>query len=253
MQPLIVNPTEDLAERQAKMLSTVWTHISSFGPQRFARYSAEYGNKALAHYIWNVRLCETMMPLLNASEVMLKNTINNVLVKNRGAFWFDNTELIKEHEQKFVKKAREDALRSDGQGGYVIRGADDIVAELSFRFWANLLNSEYSRLWNELLIGNAFPHIPADLKDKRDKMRRTFANACDIRNRVCHHERIIHLPKLKDSVDDMKTALGWISKPYAKIIKGVCRFDEVWQGGHEDCYQSLCEMIPPPPVTQSSP
>jgi hypothetical protein len=166
-----------------------------------------------------------MMPLLNGSEVMLKNTVNQVLSKKRGLFWFDDSELLEDREQNFVKKAREDAKRPDGNGGYLIRSADDIVAELSFRFWANLLNSEYNHIWNELFIGNAFPNIPAALQNKRATMRSTFATACDIRNRVCHHERIIHLPYLEQSVKDMKRALGWISKPYAGVIRELCRFD----------------------------
>jgi len=250
MQAPKPNSTETLEEYQERVLASLWTHVSSYGAPRFARYTRSYGKDALDHYFWNVRVCEAMMPLLNGSEVMLKNTINQVLTKKRGPFWFDDTVLLQGRDQKFVLKARENAKRPDGNGGYFIRGADDIVAELSFRFWANLLNSEYSQIWNELFIGNAFPNIPATLQTKRATVRSTFATACDIRNRVCHHERIIHLPYLEQSVKDMKRALGWISRPYAGVIKGLCRFDEVWQNGngHAACYQALCDMIPPPEV-----
>jgi len=250
MQSSTTKSTQNLAEHQTRVLTSLWSHVTGYGAPRFARYTTSYGKDALAHYFWNVRVCEAMMPLLNGSEVMLRNTINQVLSRRRGTFWFDDMKMLDERDQKFVWKAREGAKRPDGNGGFLIRSADDVVAEQSFRFWANLLNSVYNHLWNELFIGNAFPNIPATLKDKRATLRSTFATACDIRNRVCHHERIIHLPYLEHSVKDMKRALGWISKPYAGVIRGLCRFDEVWQkgNGHVACYQALCDMLPPPEV-----
>jgi hypothetical protein len=238
------------ADHQARVLALIWDHMREHCPARFDKYSQIYGPDPLdkiAHYHWNTKVSEALLPTLGHCEILLRNSIDKVLVKKYGEMWFDGAFRLLEGENKALTKAKEDASRKEDMRGR-LTNHDDIVSELSFRFWTNLLLSEYSRtVWNFLLIYGAFPNIPADLKDKRRAARLVFSDACDIRNRVCHGERVVHLPDLQQRQVAVVKAIGWMSKPTERIVKKLDAFPDCWANGLERCRQTLIEMVPDPP------
>ncbi|HEX8393250.1 MAG TPA: hypothetical protein VF665_12970 [Longimicrobium sp.] len=100
---------------------------------------------------------------------------------------------------------------------------DALVAELSFGFWTRLLDSQYEnwrlpprqRLWPELL-SQVFPNSAGEERSRAAFYAR-FSEIRMIRNRVFHHERILHLadPALYDRIVE---AIGWMHADVAAML-----------------------------------
>src|SRR3990167_1230788 len=100
-------------------------------------------------YLWNVTLSESLYPGLQALEVVLRNSIHAAATEHfRGLDWFDKPRVLQhERERESIAAARSGLLK---QGK-----SDDtasVIAELSFGFWASLLDRRYEQvLWPRLL------------------------------------------------------------------------------------------------------
>ena len=60
-----------------------WSELeAAFAPERLAPYLNHSGgdrDRAVALYLWNIALCESLYPLLNLSEITLRNRFHQVL------------------------------------------------------------------------------------------------------------------------------------------------------------------------------
>jgi hypothetical protein len=237
-------------------MGALWRTTREICPARFDKYSQAYGPDPLdstAHYHWNAKVSGTLLPTLTQAEILLRNAVDRVMVNKRGALWFDSAIELLDGERKALSKAKDDARRKENARRRP-SNHDDIVVELSFRFWTNLLQSNYSRsVWNHLLVYRAFPNIPAGLDDKRREARLVFCDACDIRNRVCHGERVVHLPNLKKRHAKVLKAIGWMNQPMERITRKMDAFPDTWENGLARCRETLLDMIPDPPETQTPP
>lgn len=95
-----------------------------------------------------------------------------------------------------------------------------IVASLSFGFWAGLLRKRYNpAIWGGRLH-KAFPHLP-EAKTRADLEGR-IKRIADFRNRVWHHEPIIK-SNLFGEYSSAMEVLGWICPTKATWVKPHCR------------------------------
>ncbi len=75
----------------------------------YAQRATEQGNRTLfAHYAWNMALSESLYPVLQALEVLLRNTIDNAARDHfRRADWYDDPKLIRyPNDISSIDKAR---------------------------------------------------------------------------------------------------------------------------------------------------
>jgi len=81
---------------------------------------------------------------------------------------------------------------------------DNVLADLSFRFWVGLFSRKYDRLWVSHLqaVFNPKP-IRQELHEKLDRLR-------TLRNRIAHHEPILHRDLMAD-LTDVKEIVGALS------------------------------------------
>jgi len=233
--------------QEDEFLAAVWKHTRAQCPSRFDVFMQSYGpdpREAVAHYYWNASVCAALLPTLTHAEVLLRNSIHRVMASKYGDWWFDGAIDFLPGEQNAIERAKFGAARNERKRGKRL-DQNDIIVELNFRFWTNLLLSDYSRtVWNPLLVGGAFPHLPSSETEKRKLARFVFSDACDIRNRVCHGERVVHLPNLAQRQDSIMKAIGWISQPTERIVKRLSRFPETWGNGLNECRLTLLEMVP---------
>lgn len=195
--------------------------VDIISQDRLGRYLTEAGHnvdRALALYGWNIQLSEAFFPVLSAAEVCLRNTVAARLGALYGATWWDNATFhgqIRPSGKRIALTARDKLIQS----GQVTSGR--MTAELNFGFWVKMLLPRHEAVvWTDLRA--SFTHLPAkitydDLYNRCDAVR-------EFRNRIFHHEPILHRDISKEHSKIMEL-IGWLSpdkaawiKPYSRVM-----------------------------------
>lgn len=184
----------------------------------------------LARYCWNVALAESLYPVLHLLEVGLRNAIHQTMVEIVGTqSWFDVVEMTPWAYSKIGEAKQKLARRGRG----VTPGR--VIAELSFGFWGSMFEGHYLSKEAQYLPGGiklTFPYLPKSehrrkaIKARLDRIRR-------LRNRVFHHERIIHFKDLRDQHVVILETLAWIHPDLDMFTELVDRFEETHRLGIE--------------------
>jgi len=200
----------------------------NFSSARIGRYKvAREGNRALAvaDYARNLRLAESMMPMLNVLEVGLRNALHARLTHlyQRDDWWVEWS-----GRPEFARVLRSlDEAKSKLKGRRERVIPDKVLAELTFGFWCTLFNASFQgELWKELRL--AFPACP-----REERRRRTICGALNqvrgLRNRVFHHEPLLWLtPSLTEQHGRGVMIIGWIDPALAIWLARHDRFPNVW-------------------------
>jgi len=180
----------------------------------------------MARYLWNMAICESLYSPLQMFEVALRNAIHRAWITfSKVDTWYDSVPLAPwGHKQVGGAKQKISTSKPVTPGR--------VVAELHFGFWTSMFESHYE-LKTDFLPGGikkVFPELVKSLhrrkfiKGRLDKIRH-------LRNRVFHHERIIHWKDLTQQHADIIEALGWISPELAEMAQKLDRFLEIHKAG----------------------
>lgn len=184
------------------MVKSVDPVVDKFvGASRFAGYLAACGgdpDRAAALYQWNSELTAAVWVPLGHIEVALRNTIDHRLRARhrrlgRARHWiFDDA-------REFGRDARGRGRHTfpyadlDSASKRVRKNSkpmtsDQIISEVSFGFWHQMVSAKQMRVWPDLAAG--FPYAPS-----RDQVhvRALVSDLRDLRNRMGHHHRIWRL------------------------------------------------------------
>lgn len=192
-------------------------------------------NIIIGNYLYNAELARGLHTVLNWAEISLRNHLWNCIrverpITSQGARgqihgWLQAVPpvlLLPEQERvAAVAAAQIQAARWRGIRRH--KTEDLLIAELSFGFWTRLLDSSYAnwrlparqRLWPDLL-SRVFPNYVGSQRSRGSFYTR-FSEIRMIRNRVFHHERIVHLadPLLYDRVVE---AIGWMNRDIEAML-----------------------------------
>jgi len=192
--------------------------INIISQERLSKYLKEAGydkQRALDLYGWNIQISEAFYPVLSASEVCLRNTISAQLLALYGPNWWNDQNFLAQIRKgaRIVKTAR-DKLQTKGT---VISGG--MTAELNFGFWVNMLLARHEPVfWPDLHA--SFTDLPSVVT------RSSLYTRCDavreFRNRVFHHEPILHRNITKEYSQIMEL-IKWLSPDKARWIKQYSR------------------------------
>lgn len=173
-------------------------------------------NRALELYGWNIQLSEAFFPILSAAEVSLRNLIVERLISLYGQHWWDNPAFlyqIGKGGKRNVKTAKEKLL----QNGPATSGR--MTAELSFGFWVKMLLPKHQQIiWTD--FRSAFADIPATVT--YNQLYQRCDNVREFRNRVFHHEPILHR-NITSEYSKIMELVKWLSKDKADWIKKYSR------------------------------
>ena len=112
-----------------------------------------------------------------------------------------------------------------------------VVAELSFGFWVSILGPRYeTTLWRPALR-HAFPNRPRGVE--RKQVQGTLNVVRRLRNRIAHHERILHWTNLDEQHAEIIEAIHWISPELAELANKIDRFSHTRQAGLTPWIQQL--------------
>jgi len=181
----------------------------------------------LARYLLNMALSESLYPALQFSEIALRNAIHTALSDRYSTdSWYDVISGIPTWQLDKIQEA-EVSLRKDGKA--VTPGR--MVSELNFGFWTGFFNKAHARSGlGHYLARNVFVRAP---KPERDlaKLDNRWKDIRDLRNRVFHHERILHWKDLDARHQAILNLISWISPALYELAYALDRFAPIRQAG----------------------
>ena len=176
--------------------------------ERFAPYlTASHGDHvyAVQRYLWNARVAKAFLFPLHLAEISTRNAVHRALTQRYGPGWIQTpphgllTLRSEEARRKAVDRLDESGKPQPTPG--------EIVAALTFDFWANLFRNDYDWLWSDVgLLRAAFPNLqaPYDWRYVQNRARRVNA----LRNRIAHHEPIWNRADLGPDHDQCLDLIG---------------------------------------------
>ncbi len=203
------------------------------------RQPGESDFEVVVNYLWNISLCESLYPALHALEIALRNTIHQAATtRYKTPNWFDppQSPLLK-WEQESVNNAKLELSRRVHP-----HDADRIVAELTFGFWASLLNHPYERIFWQKMLVPAFSHMPRSIRTRHTLSKR-LNEIRKLRNRAFHHERISHWPHLSRCHREIHEVISWISPVLKDAIESVDRFSDLYRDGIHQTRIDLAQVF----------
>lgn len=183
---------------------------------------------ALARYLLNMALSESLYPILQFAEVALRNAIHQALSARIGSEqWYSAsaTRLTRWQQENVTNAIR--SLRKENK----VVNAGRVVAELSLGFWTGFFNKAHARTGiGHYLAKEVFSHAP---KTERDltKQDNYWGAIRRLRNRVFHHERILHWKDLDDQHARILTLVAWIDPQLKRLTGSLDRYLLVRHGG----------------------
>lgn len=159
----------------------------AFSPERLRTYKAACGgnlSQAIYLYNWNTTISQALYGPLQVFEITTRNAINRQLAVKYGDKWFEVSKPVIFADTQSEKIAKVVA-RFDKNRAIVL---GDVVADLSFGFWSDLVAHQfYDELW-KVALHRAFPNRPRGTK--RSTLANPFIRLNTLRNRIAHHEPI---------------------------------------------------------------
>ncbi len=192
--------------------------------ERLEAYAGDQASPTvtLARYLLNLALCESLYSPLQLCEVALRNSLHRHLTHLVGCeTWFDAPDFeLTPWAAAEVLKAKEKIARTHRP---VTAGR--VIAELQFGFWTSLFEAHYEQHTRFLPAGikAVFPRLPKS-QHNRKELKRTLEDIRTLRNRVFHHERIVHWTDLDAKHAAMLSVIGWVSPELHEMARALDRF-----------------------------
>jgi hypothetical protein len=187
---------------------------------RYLEWAAHDHIRAVALYTLNTRISESLYTPLQMLEVTLRNRIHAAMADMHGEDWFLVRELLLgDHQPGQLADAIRD-IHADRKEATASR----IVAGLTLGFWTAMFGKAYENLWQQGL------HRVAARADGKGLRRKDFAEPLGrirkLRNRIAHHEPIIHSDLHKTHAQILQL-IAWLSPPAAAWCVAYSRFRSV--------------------------
>ena len=188
----------------------------------------------LARYALNMALCEALYPSVHCLEIALRNAIHRRLVIAVGRDdWYVQRDSFSGYQCRMLDEAESKVLDKASRLSrtWASIAPADVVAELPLGFWIAFYNHMQGRNAIALkLLQPVFPYAPKNLAGLMHIGRRTSAFR-HLRNRIFHHERILHWKDLAERHRELNETLRWISPELASRCAAHDRFVDVHTAG----------------------
>jgi hypothetical protein len=224
---------------------------SILAPERLDAYRRDGVSPGitLARYLWNMALCEALYSPLQIAEIALRNSLHRCLsARFGGDGWYNVISSLPAWQQHQLEEARQ-RLLADGKP--VTPGR--MVAELHFGFWTGFFNKSHAGTGlGHALARLAFAHAPRQERDMK-KLDARWKRIRDLRNRIFHHERIIHWKDLSNQHSSILQTIAWISPELHELTRALDRFTAIHQTGLTPWLERLERHWPNPSDAATKP
>lgn len=180
-----------------------------------------------SRYLWNMALCEALYSPLQMAEIALRNAIHTALSEmNTTQEWYATGVSLLPWQQDQVK----DAIRVLSKGGKTPRPGQ-IVAALHFGFWTGFFNKANSKTGIAPSLVKPVFKYASKYERKISLIGRRWNEIRTLRNRVFHHERIVHWSDLSQQHTNIIQTIGWISPDLKEMAEALDRFTMMYSAG----------------------
>lgn len=171
---------------------------------------------AILLYRWNSELSAAFWESIGYLEVALRNRINRQLTfrnqgRSRSEHWIFDDHFELGRDRTIYGNHRQPYLEIDAAINRVRRNGKQlnpgqIISEMSFGFWHQMVSKKQLFLWPDLATG--FPNLP-----NRDQgvIAELTQSIRTMRNRIGHHHRIWTID-VEKNYSDLLTLAGFIDK-----------------------------------------
>jgi hypothetical protein len=203
----------------------------------------------LARYLWNMALCESLYSPLQMAEIALRNSLHRFLsARCQTPAWYDVITGLPRWQQDQLADARQKLLAA---GKSVAPGR--MVAELHFGFWSGFFNKSQARTGlGHAIAARVFPHAPRPERNLR-KLDARWKRIRDLRNRVFHHERIIHWTDLDAQYAALLEVIQWASPELQQMAVMLDRYTAIRRQGLNPWLEKLRRHWPDPAAAPPAP
>ncbi|NDH69077.1 MAG: hypothetical protein EBY22_14480 [Gammaproteobacteria bacterium] len=214
--------------------------IYDLSRERLEPYGRDGASDSLimARYLWNIATCESLYSSIHLAEISLRNSIHKQLIEfTQKPDWYESTNLVSEWQWEEINYAKLQIIK---KRKVVTPGG--MIAELRFGFWTGFFNKFHAKSGiGHKLAASVFPYAPRIEKDMR-KIDYRWTRIRELRNRVFHHERIIHWNDLDLQYMILLESINWISPDLCLINGKINRFNEIRQSGVGPWIKLLSEI-----------
>lgn len=215
---------------QDKAIQIIFRSLSQPRIVPYYSHVAEELTSVLARYFYNIAVCQALYSPLHLLEITLRNQLHQVFTDEYGSEgWYDlpvMNRILRMNEHHKIRKVQEDLRK-------IHKNLDpcNVITELSFGFWTSLFDSCYDIPFWRSLIAPAFPHMRRSIRTRQTLSKR-LNDIRRLRNRVFHHERVLHL-NLSASHAEIVEAISWMNQELASLITRTDGFQSQWTPGEE--------------------
>ena len=162
--------------------------------------------RAIKLYELNIKISNSFNYPLEILEVILRNSINSILIKYYGNKWYEEDFLLNKH-----KEAIKDVIDLLKQNKKDIN-LNNIISNVSFGFWVDFFHLKYVNILSDKLkmISN-INTSPFNLYNKLSKVKN------NIRNRIAHRENMIKYD-IMNNYGSILQLISFIDKDIARYV-----------------------------------
>lgn len=197
----------------------------------------------LSRYLLNMALSESLYPSLQCAEIALRNAVHRELTAHCDTeAWYDSPRArLTDWQQAKVTEAKETLMKRPKP---LTPGR--VIAELTFGFWTGFFNKAHARTGiGAHLSKRAFPHAPVT-EQYQAKLDKRWLSIRDLRNRVFHHERIVHWQSLDARHQALLEIIAWMSPELRDLAGSIDRFVLIRKNGLRPWTENLHKLWPTP-------
>lgn len=209
-------------------------------PERLDAYRQDGAdeNLTLARYALNMALSEALYPTLQIAEIALRNAIHSSLSNRFGTDeWYDINFGYLDWQRNKIQSSKQTL-----QKNHKPISSGRVIAELNFGFWTAFFNKSYERTGlSHYLAKSVFSHAKKNQRKTNDLDKR-WQQVRELRNRVFHHERIIHWIDLDAQHQSILELITWISPSLSQYAIMVDRFSNLRDVGLDPWINKVKEL-----------
>jgi hypothetical protein len=194
--------------------------------------------EALARYLWNTALCESLYPAFQILEVGFRNAVHSEIGIECGEpEWLLNPPAFLQLRELDTISQAITGLRKEQKPVDEPR----MVAKLNFGFWTCLLDKPYDQLWHKI-IRQVVPLMPRRIRT-RQNLSSHLHSIRKLRNLAFHHHAIWHHPHLKRVHQNSLEVIQWLSISLGSVNAVLDRFPTVLDEGSNAFIDAATTLI----------
>jgi hypothetical protein len=195
--------------------------LSSERLQRYLAWAEHDTTNALELYKFNTQISEALYTPIQVLELVLRNTIHTTMSLSYGANWFEvEGTLQAPHQREQIATAISELAQKDKPPT-----PGRIVAALTFSFWTAMFSPAYDELWKSKLY--VIATNDEGRRIARKALSRPLTQIRLLRNRVAHHEPILHWDLQKHHTA-IVTITRWLSPAASHWCTQIDRFPAIF-------------------------